>query len=177
MTSSDPAAFVPPVRRQEPPYVAEEKDALMGWLDYHRATLLTKLDGLEDEALRRAVVPSGTSLLGLVKHLTEAEHHWFVDTYARAGEGPLFSTQEDPDGDFRVGPGERAEELVAGYLAVCERSRSILAEADSLDDAVPTERRGLLELRWILLHMIHETARHNGHADVIRELIDGRTGE
>ncbi len=176
MTLEPAAGFVSPVRRVEAPHVADEKEALMGWLDFHRATLLGKLEGLDDEALRRQLVPSGTSLLGLVKHLTGAEHHWFVNGYARAGEPPSFPTDDDPDADFRIGPQESTAGVVEAYVAMCERSRSILAEADSLDDAVPTEERGLVELRWILLHMIEETARHNGHADILRELIDGCTG-
>ena len=124
-----------------------------------------------------ALVPSGTSLLGLVKHLTEVEHGWFVNEYAQLGEAPLFETENDPDAGFRIEPDETAAELVAGYQAICARSRAIVAAAASMDETVPNARHGRIDLRRIMLHMIEETARHNGHADIIRELIDGVVGD
>lgn len=163
--------------RIDPPAVAGEREALLGWLDWHRATLLTKLDGLDDDQLRRPVAPSGLTLLGLVKHLTETEHGWFVNEYARLGEPPLFETDDDEEAGFRVEPGETTEQLVQGYLDMCERCRRIVLEAPSLDDVVPNARRGQVDLRRIVLHMIEETARHNGHADLIRELVDGTVGD
>jgi uncharacterized damage-inducible protein DinB len=169
--------FVAQVSRPTPPPVADERTALAGWLDFHRATLVLKLDGLDDEQLRRPMVPSGTSLLGLVKHLTEVEHGWFVNEYARLGEAPLFETDDDPDASFRIEPDETAADLVAAYQAICDRSRAIVAAASSLDETVPNARRGRIDLRRIMLHMIEETARHNGHADIIRELIDGAVGD
>jgi uncharacterized damage-inducible protein DinB len=169
--------FTSPVQRGDPPGAGPEREVLTGWLDWHRATLLHKLEGLDEEQLRRPMVPSGTSLLGLVKHLTETEHGWFVNEFARAGEPPLFEREDDPDAGFRIEPGETAASVVAGYLRICERSREVVALAGSLDETVPHPRRGTVDLRWILVHMIEETARHNGHADIVRELLDGTTGD
>jgi uncharacterized damage-inducible protein DinB len=169
--------FDSPVQRPDPPAVAAERTALSAWLDFHRATLIMKLDGLDDEQLRRSLVPSGTSLLGLVKHLTETEHGWFVNEYAQLGEAPLFETEEDPEAGFRVEEHESTASIVDGYLAMCERCRTIVAAAPSFDQTVPNRRRGQVDLRRIMIHMIEETARHNGHADIIRELIDGAVGD
>lgn len=169
--------FSSPSTRVDPPAVADERRALAAWLDFHRATLVMKLDGLDDEQLRRPMVPSGTSLLGLVKHLTETEHSWFVNEFAQLGEAPIFDTPDDPEAGFRVEPTETAKEIVEAYLAMCERCRRTVAAAPSLDDTVPNTRRGRIDLRRIMIHMIEETARHNGHADIIRELIDGAVGD
>ena len=162
--------------RTEPGGLADERTSLSGWLDFHRATLLRKCAGLSDEQLRRPMVASGTSLLGLVKHLTEVEHGWFVRTFARLDEPHLYSTDADLDADMVAAPDESADELVAAYLRACARSRDITAAAASLDDAVPHGRLGQVNLRWILTHMVEETARHNGHADILREQIDGAAG-
>lgn len=170
--------FEASVERERPRYEeTNELNGLNAWLDFHRSTLLMKLDGLDDEQLRRAMVPSGLSLLGLVKHLTSVEHAWFALGIAQSGEQPLFYTKDDPDADFRVEGDESTDEIVAGYLRVCERSREIVDHVGSLDSYFDHPRRGRVTLRWILLHMIEESARHNGHADIIRELIDGKTGD
>jgi uncharacterized damage-inducible protein DinB len=166
-----------PIQRFDPPAVAGEREALLAWLDWHRATLVLKLDGLNDEQLRRSVAPSGLTLLGLVKHLTETEHGWFVNEYAQLGEAPLFETDDDEEAGFRVEPGESTEQIVQDYVDMCERCRVIVLAAPSLDDRVPNARRGQIDLRRIVIHMIEETARHNGHADLIRELIDGQVGD
>ncbi len=159
----------------------DEKETLTAFLDYHRATLLMKIDGLSDEELRRPMVPSGTSLLGMVKHLAHVERSWFQRTYL--GEDISVPwTKDDPDADFRVEPHETTADVVALYQAECQKSRDIVADA-SLDDIAkrekptPSDPRSRFSLRWILVHMIEETARHNGHADILRELIDGTTGE
>jgi uncharacterized damage-inducible protein DinB len=175
--------FTSPVQRSHPPQVAGEAAALTAWLDYHRATLLWKLEGLDDEQLRRSMVPSGLSLLGLVKHLTAVEHGWFVVEFAHTGEPYLFESEDDRDLDFHVQEDETTEAIVTGFLRACERSRDVVAAATSLDKTFrlndPSDpRHGQeIDLRWILLHMIEETARHNGHADTLRELIDGATGD
>jgi uncharacterized damage-inducible protein DinB len=166
-----------PIPRTNPPPVADERTSLSAWLDFQRATLLRKCEGLDDVQLRRAMVPSGTSLLGLVKHLIAVEHGWFAICFAQTGEPHLFSTEDDPDADLRPEPGESAQQLFDGYLRACERSRQIVAAADSLDRTAPHPRLGEVDLRWILTHMVEETARHNGHADIVRELIDGATGD
>ncbi|SFW73011.1 DinB family protein [Amycolatopsis australiensis] len=169
--------FRNPVRRVGAPGVAGEREALTAWLAWHRATLLTKLDGLADEPLRRAVLPTGLSLLGIVRHLAQVEQGWFALGFAGIDEPVVFGESDDEDESFRVGPEETTDEIVGTYLRMCERSREIVAAAESLDIAVPDERRGKVDLRWILIHMIEETARHNGHADVIRELVDGTVGD
>jgi uncharacterized damage-inducible protein DinB len=169
--------FTTPLERVAPPRVAGERQALSAWLDYHRATLLGKLEGLDDEQLRRPMVPSGVCLLGLVKHLTAVEHGWFVVNFARSGEEHLFVRPDGSEADFAIEQGETTDAVVAGYLRSCARSREIVAQAGSLDQRVPHPRAGELDLRWLLVHMIEETARHNGHADVIRELLDGTTGD
>jgi hypothetical protein len=169
--------FVSPIERRYPPTVGDERESLEAWLDYHRATLLWKLEGLDDEQLRRVMVPSGVSLLGLVKHLTEVEHSWFVIRVGGIDEPWLWMRDDDPDADFRIEPDESTEGVVQGYLAACTRSRGISRGLASLDVTFEHPRQGPTDVRWVLNHMIEETARHNGHADIFRELIDGSTGE
>ncbi len=158
-----------------PNRLANERDALTQQLDFHRATLLRKLEGLDGEPLRRPMTASGLSLLGLVKHLTETEHGWFLQIYGGLPEPDLFSTDSDPDAEFCVSPDETADALAEQYLQTCERARAVVA-AGGLDDVVTTPSGAEVNLRAILIHMIQETARHNGHADIIREAIDGTTG-
>jgi uncharacterized damage-inducible protein DinB len=167
--------FTSPVERADPNRVADERDALTQQLDFHRATLLRKLEGLEGEPLRRPMTASGLSLLGLVKHLAETEHGWFLKIYGGLPEPDLFPTDGDPDSDFHVGPDETSDVLVGQYLRTCDRARAVVAAGD-LDDVVTTPSGAEANLRAILVHMIQETARHNGHADIIREAIDGATG-
>jgi uncharacterized damage-inducible protein DinB len=165
--------FTSPITREPTRWNLPEREALSNWLDYHRATAVHKLDGLDAEQVRRPMVPSGTSLLGLVKHLTEVEHGWFVIRIGQIDEPWLYAREGDMDADFRIEADETTDSVVAEYLRMCDRSREILAGVESLDQTVPHPRRGPLDVRWIVLHMIEETARHNGHADIIREQIDG----
>ncbi|MBM7786328.1 DinB family protein [Tenggerimyces flavus] len=168
--------FTSPVERATPDRLADERESLTQQLDLHRATLLRKLDGLDDEQLRRRPMPtSGLNLLGLVKHLAETEHGWFVRIYGGLPEPDLFPTDGEPDADFRIGPDEKVDELVGQYLRTCERARALVA-AGGLDDVATTPSGARANLRAILVHLIQETARHNGHADFIREAIDGTTG-
>ena len=160
--------------RPEPPYLGDEAETLAGFLDFHRATLLWKLEGLDDEQLRRPMVPSGTSLLGMVKHLAYVERWWFQQVWA-GREVTYPWTDEDPDADWRVEPSETTEDILALYRGECARSREIAAAASL--DGVAHHPRGERSRRWILVHMIEETARHNGHADILREQLDGVTGE
>ena len=136
-----------------------------------------KVEGLDDDQLRREMVPSKVTMLGLVKHLTAVEHGWFAVRFAQSGEDFMWSTDDDLDADWRIEADETTEEIVEGYVVMCKRSRSIEATAESLDDAFDHPQRGRVSLRWVMLHMIEETARHNGHADIMRELIDGVTGD
>ena len=164
------------VERVDVPYEGNERDLLNAMLDYHRATILMKIEGLDDEQLRRVMVPSQVSLLGLIKHLTSVEHSWFAVRLGGADEPYLFYTPEDPDADFRIEDHESTQEIVDGYLRLCERSRAVVAQVRSLDETFEHPKRGSVSVRWLLLHMIEETARHNGHADIMREQIDGATG-
>ncbi|PVZ03442.1 DUF664 domain-containing protein [Actinomycetospora cinnamomea] len=162
--------FQAPLRRRPaPPEVADEREALEGWLDYFRALVVLALDGLDESVLRRRV-PAGTgpSLLGIVKHLTELERTWLVERWGERGGRHAPSYVDDPDAGIRLAGVELPEEVVGAYLEVCERGRDALAGAESLDDAVRDDRRGHIELRWILLHLVTETARYAGQAEVLR---------
>jgi uncharacterized damage-inducible protein DinB len=168
---------MPEDTRPEPPHVGGEAETLTGFLDFQRATLLWKLEGLDDEQLRRAMVPSGTSLLGMVKHLAYVERSWFQRVWA--GQEITFPwTEEDPDADWRIEPDETTKDVLALYEGECARSREIVAAASSLAEAVVHPRwQEEVSRRWILTHMIEETARHVGQADILREQIDGAVGE
>ena len=152
-----------------------EKDILQVSLDRHRDAVLWKLRGLDDEALRRPLVPSGSNLLGLVKHLAAVEYFWFCETFGVETE-PLPFDDDDPDADLRVEEGESTEDVLAFYgraRAVCDR---VIAEHE-LDDVRVSGHGFEVSLRWVLVRMIEETARHAGHVDILRELIDGRVGD
>lgn len=159
------------VERDRPASGLLEKESLEAFLDFHRDTVLIKVDGVSDADLRRAMVPSGTSLLGLVKHLAFVERWWFQHNFA----GNKVDLGPDIDFDFRIEPDETTAQILDLYGGECDMSRKITAQA-SLDDVARNPKRPRT-LRWILTHMIEETARHNGHLDVLRELIDGTVGE
>ena len=165
--------------RAEPPVVAGERETLTSWLDFHRATLAMKCDGLDAARLRRREVPpSSLSLLGLVRHMAEVERAWFRRRLAGEDVPFLYSSDRNPDGEFDDVDTADAAEAFRTWDAECEAARKLTA-AGSLDDlAKRPDRRGtIVSLRWILVHMIEEYARHNGHADLIRERIDGATGD
>jgi uncharacterized damage-inducible protein DinB len=168
----------PPVDRVEPDRIADERTSLEQWLDFHRSTLLMKCAGLTAEQLRqRAVPPSRLSLLGLVRHMVEVERWWFG---MHAGQQDLVFPY-DPDSvglDFEEVDGADAAANLEHFVRECAASRAVVAGM-SLDDVVPS--RGdhperTRDLRWIYVHMIEEYARHNGHADLLREVVDGSTG-
>jgi uncharacterized damage-inducible protein DinB len=156
------------------PYTADEKTTLLAALQSHRDVMLWKLEGLSDNEIRRAMVPSGTSLLGLVKHLANAEYGWFCETFGRPTE-PLTDISQDPEADMRAAEGESTEAIVGFY-------RRSWAAADAAILELPLDATGTsysdktVSLRWVLVHMIEDTVRHAGHADILRELIDGGTG-
>ena len=167
------------IHRPEPKMVADERDSLERWLDYHRATLLMKCEGLTaDQLKQRSVPPSRLSLLGLVRHMHEVERWWF--RMHAAGEDIGFPYDPDAVGlDFEDIDAADAEENLMAYQKECDLARAAVA-GHALEDVVPSRRQPPgpdRNIRWIYLHMIEEYARHNGHADLLRESIDGATGE
>ncbi len=168
------------VDRPEPPYVAGEREMLDSWLEFHRATLLTKCEGLTDEQLKtRSVPPSSLSLLGLVRHMTDVERSWFRRALAGEDAKRLYYSDDNKDGEFDdVEAADVAGDL-ARFRDELDACRRVAAEHPDLDALGKGTRGGqqvAISLRWIYVHMIEEYARHNGHADFLRECIDGDTG-
>jgi uncharacterized damage-inducible protein DinB len=164
--------------RQAPPLIADERQMLEGWLDFHRQTLLSKCAGLTAAQLKeRATPPSTLSLLGLVRHLTDVERAWFR---RRVGDEDIefrYSSEADPDGEFDHVADADAEQDLAAFREEIELARKAAA-CVSLDESFYHTRDEVdITVRWVYLHMIEEYARHNGHADLLRERIDGVTGE
>jgi len=147
------------------------------WLDYQRSTLLWKCESLNGaELVRQAIPPSSLTLLGLVRHMTYVERHWFAQVFAgSAGPAPI-SLEGDPDADFNDLRPSAAPADIDRFLQLCDVSRSIVQNAEDLDCVAASLDRPV-SLRWIMIHMIEEYARHNGHADLLRELVDGSVGE
>ncbi|MFE4828552.1 DinB family protein [Streptomyces sp. NPDC056672] len=167
--------------RTEPSTVADEREMLEGWLDYHRETLALKCAGLDDAQLREASVPpSELSLLGLVRHMAEVERAWFRGALADEQAGPIYCTDADPDGDFHPGEDDTWDEAYTTWRAEIAHARELAAPHSLAHLGAGRRNRDTGEpfsLRWIYTHMIEEYARHNGHADLIRERIDGVTGD
>ncbi len=166
-----------PTERIGPPLTGGEREMLRAFLDFHRATLAMKCDDLSDEDLRRRSMPPSTlSLLGLVRHMAEVERTWFRRVVA-AEDLPLVWSAE---GDYQAAydaSGSTRSEAFAAWQAEVEHSRRIEREAESLDVTAFNPRWGEeVSLRLVMLHLIHEYARHNGHADFLREGIDGTVG-
>jgi hypothetical protein len=153
---------------------ASEREVLESWLDCHRGVVVRKVADLTTSTARTGLVPSQTTLAGLLRHMAVTEREWFQQVLsgrpAQPGEAP-----GDPDTSWVVGEDDTVADLVAAYEQECQRSRSAAA-ARELEDAVPYPALGKVSLRWIYVHMIEETARHAGHADILRELTDGTTG-
>ncbi|MCB5909182.1 DinB family protein [Streptomyces pinistramenti] len=166
----------PYIERRPMPQAAGERDMLQGWLDFHRDALLANCAGLTAAQLaRRSAEPSTLTLLGLVRHLTDVERAWFRQRFARERIRSHYITEENLDADFDdIDPAD-AEAVFAAFrdeIAACDA-----AVADrGLDEAFSTTRGHDLNLRWIYTHLIEEYARHNGHADLLRERIDGAAG-
>jgi len=163
-------------RRTEPAYGLPERAMLEAWLEFHRTTLLLKCDGLDDAQRKaRPVATSNLSLHGLVRHMAEVERNWFSRVLSESGATPIWY---DPDvEDSEMVPLDHADWAadLAAWEAECAHSRQAAAER-GLDDSGRRRNGDVVTLRWIYVHMIEEYARHNGHADLIRELIDGAVG-
>ncbi|MCP2251679.1 putative damage-inducible protein DinB (forms a four-helix bundle) [Prauserella aidingensis] len=171
--------------RTEPPLEGGEEDQLLGFLDYQRQTLEWKCSRLGDEALRATTSASAMTLGGLLKHMAFVEDHWFSRRlHGLPAELPWDAVDwaRDPDWDWRSAADDTPEQLLALWKDAVDASRRLTAEAladggfERLADAPWPDGRAP-NLRWIVLHMIEEYARHNGHADLLRESIDGETGE
>ncbi|MFE4971558.1 DinB family protein [Kitasatospora sp. NPDC056651] len=173
-TNTGPTAPAEPSDLRPPSLNADEPTTLLSFLGYLRAAVVAKLDGVGDEDARRPGVASGTSLLWLVRHLAVVEDNWFTWAYRGEGEGEPSEADELPLDGATVA----AE--VAAYRAAIGRSDAVAAAAPDLDrpgarSLRPDDTEGP-SLRWVLVHMIEETGRHAGHADIIREQLDGAVG-
>jgi hypothetical protein len=157
------------------PIAGAEKDVLEGYMDHYRRTLVEIVRGVSDEDLRRPLTPSGLTLLGLVKHLALVERWWFGQHVAGDPEFTKWDPA-DPNADFRVEPDETTQQIIDLYEESCEHSRQVIASASLDDEIKKTDARHRYNVRWVLMNMIVETARHCGHADILRERIDGKTG-
>jgi uncharacterized damage-inducible protein DinB len=164
-----------PRMTQRVPFTGGEKESLHVSLDRHRDVVLWKLADLDDEQLRRPMTPSGTSLLGLVKHLAAVEYGWFCETFGRETE-PLPFDPDDENADLRPEPDETTEDIVAFYGRARSAADRVIDELE-VDDLGKAWFGDAVSMRWVLIHMIEDTARHAGHMDIIRELIDGMTGD
>ncbi|MFH8341753.1 DinB family protein [Streptomyces sp. AM6-12] len=165
--------------RNEPALNAGEREMLEGWLDFHRRTLIAKCEGLTDEQLRTASVPpSELTLMGLVRHMAEVERAWFRKVMAGEDAGSIYCSDADVDGDFHATEADTWQEAHATWQAEVEAAGRIAAgrELDELSRGKSRFSEEPFSLRWIYTHMIEEYARHNGHADLLRERIDGAAG-
>lgn len=169
---TDPRADVPPR--------IDERSTLVGFLRWQRETLELKCSGLgADDMARRSVEPSTMSLLGLVRHLAEVERTWFRRTMAGQDTPKRYCTEAGPDGDFNgavADPAVVAEAWDAWRAEIAFADRFV-ADAPDLDSTGAETWRGAVSLRWVLVHMVEEYARHNGHTGLLRERIDGVVGQ
>jgi uncharacterized damage-inducible protein DinB len=168
--------------RIDPPETGTEFDQLTSYLDFQRETMLLKAEGLSGEQLAQTHPPSTLTIGGLLNHLALVEDSWFPMRFAGLPESELWvgiDWDADPDYEFRTAAEMEPDELRRRYEAACARSREIVAAARDLDQ-LSVEPRGngaKFQLRWVLLHLIEETARHAGHADLLREAVDGTVGD
>lgn len=158
----------------DPPQTADERQTLTSFLDFYRSVMVRKVEGLDHDGLRMSPVDSGTSLGGLIKHLADVERTWFQERWADRPVEALWG--DDWEDNFRVENEDSADSLIEVYRQECDASREIVATS-ALDDIVERHHGRVISLRWVLVHMIEETARHAGHADLIREMVDGSVGD
>lgn len=171
------AEGLPPVRSSGP-----EREMLLEYLDYFRVVLRRKAEGISDAELHRSIAPSSLTLGGLLRHMTVVEIGWFRQTLLDdPPPEPWVSAPwaDDPDWELTSAPDVPTPQIFADYDDAIARSNEAVATISSLDDiaANPRQNGTPVDLRWILIHMVEEYARHCGHADFIREAIDGATGD
>ncbi|MGS0684828.1 DinB family protein [Nakamurella sp. GG22] len=165
----------PPLAPDELVATADERQTLATMLDWHRSVVVKKASNIDDAAAQQRWVPSLTTLAGTVRHLTGVEREWFQEVMAERPAADLPANSRGDDASWVVQSGETVAGLIAEYIAACEESREIAARLP-LDHSVPHPRLRRVNLRWVYVHMIEETARHVGHMDILRELTDGSTG-
>ena len=168
--------------RSDPERSGPELQQLCAFLDFQRETVLMKAEGLDAQQFGQTLPPSSLTIGGLLNHLALVEDSWFRERFAGLPEQELWAGVDwdnDPDFEFRTGGELPPDEVRQRYRDACARSRDVVAAAESLDQlsAQATRSGAHCDLRWVLLHMIEETARHAGHADLIREAIDGTVGD
>jgi hypothetical protein len=157
------------------PYTGGERESLQASLNRHRDAVVWKLQGLDDTELRQAMLPSGNTLLGLVKHLATWEYIWICRTFGHPTE-QLPIDEGDDYADVRIDPGDSTAGILAFYSRARAAADQVIGEVD-LDEAGTTMFGDTVSLRWAVIHILEDTARHAGHIDIMRELIDGMVGD
>ncbi|MDT4989497.1 MAG: hypothetical protein QOI74_3591 [Micromonosporaceae bacterium] len=165
----------PPLAPDELVSTGTEREVLEAFLDFHRGVLVRKVSGLSEQDARRRLVPSMTTLAGPVKHMTGVERGWIQRCLAQRPVDAIGDNVGGGPDSWELAADDTVEALITGYERTCAESRRTTARF-ALDDAVANRRLGRVSLRWIYVHLIEETARHVGHADILREQIDGATG-
>jgi uncharacterized protein DUF664 len=158
----------------EAAHFGDERTTLLGFLQRQRDLVAWKVRGAPDNVLRSVSTPTGLTLHGVVRHLEHVERSWFREVFAGEDDLVYAWTKDDPDGEFHVPADVTMERLLADYAAETARCDAVIAAAPSLDAVAD---RAPCSLRWIVVHMIEETARHVGHVDLLREQADGEVGE
>jgi uncharacterized damage-inducible protein DinB len=164
-----------PPAADQPVSTGSERPVLEAFLDFHRQVLVSKVDGISENAARRRRVPSKTTLAGLIKHMIGVERGWFQEVLGGRNPEDIGPNVGGGDESWDLAENETVSSLIKEYEQTCEQSR-LTAARFALDDAVPEPDLGRVSLRWIYVHMIEETARHVGHADILREQTDGASG-
>jgi hypothetical protein len=158
-----------------PDSTGSERQVLEAFLDFHRQVLVSKVDGISENDARHRRVPSKTTLAGLIKHMIGVERGWFQEVLAGREPEDIGPNAGGGDESWDLAENETVSSLIKEYEQTCEQSRQTAARF-ALDDAVPEPDMGQVSLRWVYVHMIEETARHVGHADILREQTDGAAG-
>ena len=166
---------VSPPTADQPDSTGSERQVLEAFLDFHRQVLVSKVDGISENEARHRRVPSKTTLAGLIKHMIGVERGWFQEVLAGRKPEDIGPNVGGGDESWDLAENETVSSLIKEYEQTCEQSRQTAARF-ALEDAVPEPDIGQVSLRWVYVHMIEETARHVGHADILREQTDGAAG-